>query len=182
MQKKLKVIKKCCDGAWKHKIQFYPRKPPVGWKRFNSCERQKFSEIFLIKCCATEMLETHLDSFSFTVTKVIACILIASIFVETVIAAPLQTEEVAKTQKPKINRNPHQRRKGMGKKNLDVRKNRFSDIDDSAWRNACGSIDWKQPTGEEQFQKVSYESVSQTHRVSRKPNANHPIPNRQRMR
>lgn len=81
---------------------------------------------------------------------------------ETITAAPVVPDESAQpTQKPKINRNPHQRRNGhAGRKSLGHRKNQFNDNDAATWRNACGSDGWKKPSEDEQFQKEAYLNVS----------------------
>lgn len=91
----------------------------------------------------------------FTATKIIAFILIATVFVEAAVAAPMYEDSLKTTVKPKNSRNPHMKR---GRKNLN-RKSLFEEREVEEWQNSCHSIDFDASHVTEANYNTSYDNV-----------------------
>jgi hypothetical protein len=107
-----------------------------------------------LECGSIEAL-THPKPFSilFTVVKFIAFILIASICIDTISAAPVANDQTAPSKKP---RNPH--RKNPLKKNF-RRKGIFEGINETIWQNPCNG-QWIPGMATSQDYDESYRVVS----------------------
>jgi hypothetical protein len=100
-------------------------------------------------------LHTHASNF-FAVAKIFAFILMASILVESISAAPLVDDHTQATRKPRNPKNPNHRRKNLGGGG-----GVFKGINETSWQNPCNSIEWIPGLAVAQNFEESHSIVSQ---------------------
>lgn len=121
--------------------------------------------MLLIKVIMLQHKTYALCFFLIAVAKFIAFALIASVCIDTVIAAPVIAEESTTNAslRPKNTKNPLHRKRGnqkmMGKKSLERMKSLFDDEAVEEWKNPCNSIEWSPNYPSGQNYNKSYDDV-----------------------
>lgn len=107
-------------------------------------------------------LNEKINFFVFTAEKVLFLIIIASVLMESLMAAPLSDDGSSVTRRPKNIRKSNKQRghlNAAGKKSGD-RWNDLSDKTVEAWKNSCESSGWIASNTTEDKYNSSYETVS----------------------